>query len=96
MTAVAGASNHALYDAGGTVYACGQNVGATWATAAGRTHHAGEGGRARGAPVTELVASFANSGALLANGDYFDWGYNAARASSATGTSAARPTCRSR
>jgi alpha-tubulin suppressor-like RCC1 family protein len=26
--------------------------------------------------VTVLVAAFVNSGALLANGKYFDWGYN--------------------
>ena len=38
VTALAGASNHALYDAHGTVYACGQNVnGSTWAMAAGTT-----------------------------------------------------------
>jgi alpha-tubulin suppressor-like RCC1 family protein len=30
-----------------------------------------------GAIVTQLVASFANSGALLSNGEYLDWGYNA-------------------
>jgi alpha-tubulin suppressor-like RCC1 family protein len=30
-----------------------------------------------GAVVTELVASFANSGALLSNGEYLDWGYDA-------------------
>ena len=29
-----------------------------------------------GSPVTRLVASFANSGALLSDGKYFDWGYN--------------------
>jgi alpha-tubulin suppressor-like RCC1 family protein len=27
--------------------------------------------------VTRLVASFANSGALLSDGEYFNWGYNA-------------------
>ncbi|HTS98846.1 MAG TPA: hypothetical protein VMI33_19735 [Streptosporangiaceae bacterium] len=79
VTAVAGASNHALFDAGGTVYACGQNIAGdlgdgsrAWTRTPVRV--AGLGG----APVRELVASFANSGALLANGDYFDWGYNAA------------------
>jgi hypothetical protein len=30
-----------------------------------------------GSDVTELVAAFANSGALLANGAYYDWGYDA-------------------
>ena len=28
--------------------------------------------------MVKLVASFANSGALLSNGKYFDWGYNGA------------------
>jgi alpha-tubulin suppressor-like RCC1 family protein len=30
-----------------------------------------------GRAVTKLTASFANSGALLTDGAYFDWGYNA-------------------
>ena len=30
-----------------------------------------------GSAVTKLVASFANAGALLADGKYFDWGYDA-------------------
>jgi len=77
VTTLAGASNHALYDAHGTVYACGQNVegdlgdgtrrgSATPVKVAGLD----------GSSVTKLVASFANSGALLSDGKYFDWGYN--------------------
>jgi alpha-tubulin suppressor-like RCC1 family protein len=78
VTSVAGASNHALYDANGTVYACGQNLEGSL----------GDGSRRNssrpvrvvgldGSSVTELVAAFANSGALLSDGEYFDWGYNA-------------------
>jgi alpha-tubulin suppressor-like RCC1 family protein len=78
VTAVAGASNHALYDADGTVYSCGSNG----------QGDLGDGSRRNsstpvrvtgldGSSVTELVASFANSGALLSNGEYFDWGYDA-------------------
>jgi alpha-tubulin suppressor-like RCC1 family protein len=78
VSAVAGASNHALYDARGTVYACGQNVDGDL----------GDGGTRStttpvpvtgldGVTVISLVASFANSGALLSNGQYLDWGYNA-------------------
>jgi alpha-tubulin suppressor-like RCC1 family protein len=78
VTAVAGASNHAVYDAEGTVYACGQNVDGDL----------GDGSRISsttpkkvagldGLRVTTLVASFANSGALLADGEYLDWGYDA-------------------
>jgi alpha-tubulin suppressor-like RCC1 family protein len=77
VTALAGASNHAVYDADGTVYACGQNMNGDLGD--GRTlgsttpvRVAGLGG----SPVTRLVASFANSGALLSDGEYFDWGYN--------------------
>jgi hypothetical protein len=78
VNAVAGASNHALYDAGGTLYVCGQNVegdlgdGSRASTTTARKV-AGLGG----SDVTELVAAFANSGALLANGAYYDWGYDA-------------------
>lgn len=78
VTALAGASNHAVYDAGGTVYACGQNVAGDLGDGTRRNTTqpvpvAGLNGRL----VTTLVASFANSGALLANGKYYDWGYDA-------------------
>ncbi len=78
VTAVAGASNHALYDAGGTVYACGQNVAGDLGDGSGRSSTTPV--RVRGLDghaVRSLVAAFANSGALLTNGEYFDWGYNA-------------------
>jgi alpha-tubulin suppressor-like RCC1 family protein len=78
VTAVAGASNHALYDAAGTVYACGQNVKGDLGD--GRHRSSTRPVRVRhldGHAVKSLVAAFANSGALLANGQYFDWGYNA-------------------
>ena len=79
ISAVTGASNHALFDSGGTLYACGQNLDGDLGDgiAAGTTRPV----RVTGLPgyaVTALVASFANSGALLANGQYYDWGYNAA------------------
>jgi alpha-tubulin suppressor-like RCC1 family protein len=75
---LAGASNHALYDANGTVYACGQNLegslgDGTMSSSNTPVLVAG----LHGAIVTQLVASFANSGALLSNGEYLDWGYNA-------------------
>jgi alpha-tubulin suppressor-like RCC1 family protein len=77
VSALAGASNHALYDAGGTVWACGQNVAGDLGDGSQRStttpvRVAGLSGR----PVVKLVASFANSGALLASGQYYDWGYN--------------------
>jgi alpha-tubulin suppressor-like RCC1 family protein len=78
VTTLAGASNHALYDSNGTVYACGQNLegdlgDGTMADTTTPVKVTGIGSSS----VTDLVASFANSGALLSNGDYLDWGYNA-------------------
>jgi alpha-tubulin suppressor-like RCC1 family protein len=78
VTTLAGASNHALYSADGTVYACGQNLQGSLGDGSFRnsTRPVLVAGL-HGAMVTELVASFANSGALLSNGEYLDWGYNA-------------------
>ena len=77
VTALAGASNHALYDARGTVYACGQNVDGDLGDGTGKsTTSPRKVARLGGLPVTTLVASFANSGALLADGRYFDWGFD--------------------
>jgi alpha-tubulin suppressor-like RCC1 family protein len=77
VTTLAGASNHAVYDAHGTVYACGRNADGELGDASRRNSTtpvkvAGLGGRS----VIKLVASFANAGALLANGDYYNWGFN--------------------
>jgi alpha-tubulin suppressor-like RCC1 family protein len=78
VTALAGASNHALYDADGTVYACGQNVSGDLGTGSRHgTTRPVPVARLQGKNVIFLAASFANSGALLANGDYYDWGYDA-------------------
>jgi alpha-tubulin suppressor-like RCC1 family protein len=79
VTAVAGASNHALYDSDGTVFSCGENFDGTLGDGSGA--NTTRPARVSGLPgyaVTTLVASFANSGALLADGQYYDWGYNGA------------------
>jgi alpha-tubulin suppressor-like RCC1 family protein len=78
VTTLAGASNHALYDADGTVYACGQNLEGSLGD--GSFHNSTRPvlvAGLHGAAVTQLVASFANSGALMSDGTYLDWGYNA-------------------
>jgi alpha-tubulin suppressor-like RCC1 family protein len=78
VTTLAGASNHALYDSGGTVYACGQNVAGDLGDGSMRSSATPvKVARLAGTHVTKLVASFANSGALLADGEYLDWGYDA-------------------
>jgi alpha-tubulin suppressor-like RCC1 family protein len=77
VTAVDGASNHALYDAHGTVYACGINSAGDLGDGSGRdTTTPVKVAGLDGSSVTQLVASFANSGALLSNGTYLDWGYD--------------------
>jgi alpha-tubulin suppressor-like RCC1 family protein len=78
VTTMAGASNHALYDAGGTVYACGQNLDGSLGDGSMRnsTKPVKVAGL-DGTSVTELVAAFGNAGALLSNGQYLDWGYDA-------------------
>lgn len=79
VTALAGASGHALYDADGTVYACGLNRdgvlgdGSMDRSSTTPVKVAGLGG----ASVTRLVAGFDNAGALLSDGKYLDWGYDA-------------------
>ncbi len=78
VTALAGASNHAVYDAHGTVYACGQNVdGDLGDGSRGDTTTPRKVAGLDGSTVTTLVAAFANSGALLSSGEYLDWGYDA-------------------
>lgn len=77
VTALAGAGDHAVYDADGTVYSCGGNGygdlgdGSTTSSSipvavTGLT----------GQHVRVLVASYRNAGALLDNGTYMDWGYD--------------------
>lgn len=78
VTTMAGAGDHALYDSDGTVYACGGNEngdlgdGSTTPSKTPVTVHALD----HDGDVTELVASFNDSGALLSDGTYLDWGYN--------------------
>src|SRR6185312_15951811 len=78
VTAAAGAFGHGLYLADGRTVACGRNL----------LGELGDGTRRasstpvtvklpRGARVVRLTASWANSGALLADGSYYDWGFNA-------------------
>ena len=78
VTAIAGAFDHALYDAYGQVWACGLN--SLGELGDGTTKPSSVPVKVKGlgpsAHVVFLVAAFANSGALLADGKYRDWGTN--------------------
>jgi alpha-tubulin suppressor-like RCC1 family protein len=77
VTLLAGAGGHSLFDSRGRVYACGNNTYGELGNGSRRSSKVPVRvtGLRRG-QVTSLVAAFANSGAVLANGKYYDWGYN--------------------
>jgi alpha-tubulin suppressor-like RCC1 family protein len=80
VTLVTGARTHALFDSNGTVYACGSGDagelgnGSTTSTSTPQPVI----GLPSGVKVTALTSSWEGSGALLSDGGYYDWGYNAA------------------
>jgi alpha-tubulin suppressor-like RCC1 family protein len=77
VTALAGGGDHATYDAGGRLYSCGGNGYGELGD--GTTNASTTPVRVTGLfgeEVTSLVASWRNTGAVLSNGDYFDWGFN--------------------
>ena len=77
VTLLSGAGGHALYDSRGTVYACGNNTYGELGTGTRRSSHVPVKVIGLGAgQVTSLVSAFADSGAVMANGTYYDWGYN--------------------
>jgi alpha-tubulin suppressor-like RCC1 family protein len=80
VTLVTGARTHALFDSDGVVYACGS--GDAGELGNGSTTSTSTPSAVIGIPssvkVTALTSSWEGSGALLADGDYYDWGYNAA------------------
>jgi alpha-tubulin suppressor-like RCC1 family protein len=78
VTTLAGADAHALFDAHGTVYACGKGMQGALGVGSTADHFTPVRVAAlTGLPVVKLVAAFANSGALLSNGRYYNWGYDA-------------------
>lgn len=80
VTLATGARTHALFDSKGVVYACGS--GDAGELGNGSTASTSTPSPVRGLPsglkVTALTSSWEGSGALLADGDYYNWGYNAA------------------
>jgi alpha-tubulin suppressor-like RCC1 family protein len=80
VTLATGARTHSLFDSGGQVYACGS--GDAGELGNGSTNNTSTPTPVAGLPstvgVTVLTSSWEGSGALLANGAYYNWGYNAA------------------
>jgi alpha-tubulin suppressor-like RCC1 family protein len=80
VTTATGQAYHTTFDASGTVYSCGAG-GAYGALGDGNLHSSSTPvavvGLPAGQQVVALVSSWSNTGALLASGAYYDWGYNA-------------------
>jgi alpha-tubulin suppressor-like RCC1 family protein len=79
VTLAAGALFHTIYDAGGKVYSCG--LGNLGQLGDGARNHRGRPTRVVGlpdGPVVALTSAWGNAGALMADGAYYDWGYNPA------------------
>jgi alpha-tubulin suppressor-like RCC1 family protein len=75
VTAVAGAYQHTTYDAGGTLYSCGENNDGVLGDGSSASSQVPvQVKKLNGASVTALVSGFANTGALLSSGQYYDWG----------------------
>ena len=80
VTLATGARTHSLFDSQGKVYACGS--GEFGVLGNGSTGNSPTPTAVVGLPtaarVTALTSSWEGSGALLSNGSYYNWGYNAA------------------
>ena len=79
VTLASGAGDHMLYYSQGQLYACGGNQYGDLGdgtTTSSTTPVLVEG--LPDEPVQALVSSWRNSGALMADGTYYDWGYNEA------------------
>jgi alpha-tubulin suppressor-like RCC1 family protein len=80
VTLATGALTHSLFDSRGRVYACGSGTygvlgNGTTTPSPTPTAVVGLPSTAR---VTALTSSWGGAGALLSDGTYFNWGYNAA------------------
>jgi alpha-tubulin suppressor-like RCC1 family protein len=80
VTLVTGARTHALFDSSGTVYGCGSGNSGELGNGSTTSTSTPDAviGLPSGVKVSALTSSWEGSGALLSNGDYYDWGYNAA------------------
>jgi alpha-tubulin suppressor-like RCC1 family protein len=80
VTLATGARTHSMFDSDGTVYACGS--GEFGELGNGSTSSSSRPtpvvGLPKGGKVKALTSSWGGSGALMADGSYYDWGYNQA------------------
>jgi alpha-tubulin suppressor-like RCC1 family protein len=77
VTLLSGAGGHSLFYSRGKVYACGNNTYGELGTGSTKSSKVPVQVTGLGnGQVTSLVSAFANSGAVMANGTYYDWGYN--------------------
>lgn len=76
VTMASGAGDHTIFLSNGTVYACGLGVAGELGN--GSREPSSRPTAVVGLPlgVVSLVSSWQGSGALLSNGDYYDWGFN--------------------
>ena len=80
VTLATGARTHSLFYSAGKLYACGSGYAGELGngSTAGSPTPTQVTGLPRTARVTALTSSWEGSGALLATGAYYNWGYNAA------------------
>lgn len=80
VTLATGARTHALFYSDGTVYACGSGDAGELGnrSTSSTTTPTKVVGLPSDQKIAALTSSWEGSGALLANGAYYDWGYNAA------------------
>ena len=77
VTLLSGAGGHSLFYSRGKVYACGNNTYGELGNGSRRSSKVPVQVTGLGpGQVTSLVSAFADSGAVMANGKYYDWGYN--------------------
>jgi alpha-tubulin suppressor-like RCC1 family protein len=80
VTLAAGALFHTIYDSNGTVYSCGAGPNGQLGNGTSGTDTSTPV-RVLGlpsGPVKALTSAWGNAGVLMANGSYYDWGYNMA------------------
>jgi alpha-tubulin suppressor-like RCC1 family protein len=76
VTTLAGSANHATYDANGILYSCGYGALGAGPGVKGTHPSPVRVKDLNGSQVSKVVSSYADAGALLTDGRYYDWGAN--------------------